>query len=293
MQLYFYSCQDLIIHSPRTTTIKAGKVYQIKLDKDENVVIYYAHNAGVIYLNWDIILQRQHSQINFHSLGQNAVLCEIKPITTSGEILNYTVGKSHFKLINQPNSTHIYFNENYCGTIMQRCENIEHINSDKTGQQYELVKLNGNKKYIALFDAENVVYCGQYVDIEFNNNYVQIYTHIDNVFNVGSLIKYVSGQDIKVRTVKDCGEENKLISNEFIAVYFLEALKCGRVKYAYNHLSHELKSAINIDVLTKYFSQFDEYFYLHEQGCYITLKNNKVIGIYHFVVKDNLIDNIY
>ena len=138
------------------------------------------------------------------------------------------------------------------------------------------------------------MYCGRYIDVETKKEYMQIYQHLPNIFNVGRLIKCeFENNIIDSKTIDDRGGERKQQSGEFIIVYFLEAIKCGRAKYAYNKLSYELKSEINIDVLKNYFSSFDEYVYLNEQDAYITLKNNKVIGIYHFVVKDNLIDNIY
>ena len=115
-----------------------------------------------------------------------------------------------------------------------------------------------------------------------------------NMFNVGKLAKYeFKLDDIKYKAINDRGEQRRQIDNGFTIIYFLEAIKCGRFKYAYNKLSYELKSVISIEILNDYFKQIDNYIYLQEQDVFITLKNNKVIGIYHCVVKDNLIDNIY
>ena len=108
------------------------------------------------------------------------------------------------------------------------------------------------------------------------------------------LAKYTFQDDnLEIKVVSDRGEERKQISYDFNIIYFLEAIKCGRFKYAHSKLSYELKSIIDIDTLSKYFLGFDQYKYIYDQDVYITIKNNKVIGIYHFVVKDNLIDNIY
>ena len=154
--------------------------------------------------------------------------------------------------------------------------------------------MDGIKKYLILFNQSKIIYCGQYIDSEVTKKYIQIYSHVPNIFNVGGLLKcdFESGA-IENKAVNDHGYEHKQLGDEFGLIYFLEAIKCGRVKYAYNKLSYELKTAINIDALANYFEPFDKYFYLHEQDVYITLKNNKVTGVYHFVVKDNLIDNIY
>ena len=81
--------------------------------------------------------------------------------------------------------------------------------------------------------------------------------------------------------------------NDFNVVYFIEAIKCGRFKYAYNKLSYELKSEITLDTLKQYFKPFDKYLFLNKTQSYITINNNKIVGIYHFELKDNLINNIY
>ena len=100
-------------------------------------------------------------------------------------------------------------------------------------------------------------------------------------------------QQLEIKSVCDRSIENKQNKSDFIIIYFLEAIKCGRYKYAYSKLSYELKSEIKIDVLDKYFKDFDAFAYIDSEDVYITQKNNKVTGIYHFVVKDNMIDNIY
>ncbi len=294
MKLYLYSSQDLILAVPNPSRTSAGRVYRVKLDKDENITIYCPYSAGVVFLNLDILLHKQHSQINFYKLNENAILCEIKPFVAGDDFVLYRTQNASVKTVIQNGNTHIYFNDRYYGSIGQIFGDAKFEIKETGGQQYGILKSNNPQKYLILFNNNRVVYCDKYIDIENKKNFLQIYAHNPNIFNVGKLLKYDFGTDVfDSKTVDDRMGERKQINNEFVIIYFLDAIKCGRIKYAYNQLSYELKSDVNIYALKKYFKPFDKYIYLHEQDSYITLKNNKVTGIYHFVVKDNLIDNIY
>jgi len=294
VQLYLYSCQDLIIFDCNPTYIKAGIIYNIKVNSDDNIVIYCATNSGVIYLSLDILLRQEHNQIIFHKISPNSMLCEIKPFISKFNVKNYSIDNANIELVYSADGTYIFFNNSYYGYF--KCKIIEDkfkkINYNNV--QIGIIQLQFEKRYIILFNANRIIYCGQYIDIETTKQYVQVYNHVDNMFNIGNLIKYSFDKDVlEIKAIKDRGEERKQNNNDFNIIYFLEAIKCGRFKYAYDKLSYELKTHIDIDTLSNYFSNFDKYIYLHNEEAYITIKNNKVIGIYHFVVKDNLIDNIY
>jgi len=278
----------------KPTYVKAGVIYNIKIKSTDNIIVYCANNEGVIYLNLDILLRQQHNQIIFHKISPNAVLCEIKPFITRLSVKNYLIENANIRLVYCMEATYIFFNNDYYGCINGHVAEDKFEKVDYNDTQLGILQLKEEKRYIILFTSKKIIYCGQYIDIEKNKQYIQIYNHIQNIFNIGNLIKYsFDKDDIEIKSIQDRGEQYKQISNEFNIIYFLEAIKCGRYKYAYNKLSYELKTNINIETLNNYFSQFDTYIYLHEQESYITIKNNKVIGIYHFVVKDNLIDNVY
>lgn len=294
MQLYLYSCQDLIIKGSSVGNIKAGDIYKLQLAPVEMIEIYPAHSSGVILLNSNTISMQQHSQITFHKLNEQDILCEIKPFVINENINQYLIKGANLKFIQNINDIYIYFNGVYQGSIKCIFDNIKFNKIEANKKEFGIVEILGDKKYIILFNNNQILYCGTYIDSEQTKGYIQIYCHNPNIFNVGRLIKYnFLDNKLDIKCVGDRGEERKQLSFDFNIIYFLEAIKCGRFKYAHNKLSYELKSIINIDILRQYFTTFDNYIYLAECDAYITIKNNKVIGVYHFVVKDNLIDNIY
>lgn len=293
VELYLYSCQDLILKGNSFSNVKAGDFYCLK-ECNETFTIYPQNSAGIMLVNIDILHSKIHNQIIFHQLNDNAMLCEIKPFVLNENVKQYVVKDGSLKIIQNLNEIYIYFNGNYYGCIKQKSTNIQFEKHEVQDKEYGIVYLLGEKKNIIVFDNQQVVFCGQYVDKEVLKNNIKIYTHNPNIFNVGQLINYnFEKGEFDNKCVCDRVSEYKQVNNGFDIIYFLEAIKCGRYKYAYNKLSYELKLEINIDVLYKYFKPFDKYFYMHEQDVYITLKNNKVVGIYHFTINNNMIDNIY
>ncbi len=288
MQLYLYSSQDLIIMSgTEVHNISAG-IFNLKLHQDENVIIYPSNDCGSIILNKQILLDQQHSQLEYHVLNDNAILCEIKPFIANTIPAKYNINNSEISIYSSGKQLHIFYNHKYIGAINGNITDIvfKNVNENKLG-------LIVCEKNIILFN-DDIIHCSSYIDYEINKKFIQIYAHIPNVFNVGQLIKYeFVSQEITINNVCDRGDEQKHTGAEFAVIYFLDAIKCGRFKYAQNKLSRELKATIDEGTLEQYFKAFDEFVYLQEEDCYITLKNNKVTGIYHFVVKNNLIDNIY
>jgi len=293
VQLYLYSSQDLIVHNS-SHTIKAGSVCQIQFCDKENVLLYPTCASGVMMINEDILINQQHSQIQFHKLSECAILCEVKPFVLNDNARQFKINGGYVKVIENANTAYIYFNGCYHGSINQKFNNLKFDKLEKNGTEYGIVYFDGDQKYIIVFDKQRVIYCGQYIDSEVTKNYIQIYCHAPNIFNIGNLVKHDLVTNItQHKAVNDRGDELKQNNQNFNIIYFLEAIKCHRFKYAHNKLSYELKSMIDIETLGNYFKAFDKYIYVEQQDAYITLKNNKVIGIYHFVVKDNLIDNIY
>ena len=288
MQLYLYSSQDLIIISgTETHNINAG-IFNLKLHENENVIIHHKNGCGSMILNNQTILDRQHSQLKYYELSKNAILCEIKPFIANIVPIKYNVNNSETLIYFSGKQLQIFYNHKYIGSINGNIKDIKfkRVDENKLG----VILCGGN---IILFN-DDIIYCSSYIDYEINNKFIQIYSHSPNVFNVGQLTKYeFVSKKISINNVCDRGDEQKHIGAEFAVIYFLDAIKCGRFKYAHNKLSAELKLAIDVVTLQQYFKSFDEFVYLQEEDCYITLKNNKVTGIYHFVVKNNLIDNIY
>ncbi|MBQ7880550.1 MAG: hypothetical protein IJ358_01745 [Clostridia bacterium] len=294
MQLYLYSSQDLILRGKTQTTLLAGRICCIKFEVDEIVMVYPKHTSGVMIITKETLLQQQHSQINFYKLSESALLCEIKPFIVQENIKQYLIKGANLKLIENLTTSYIYFNGTYYGNIKGKYISAKFQKIDKNNIEYGVLELELDKKYVILFDNKQIIYCGQNIDSEINKQYIQIYSHLPNIFNVGKLAKYeFETKTITNKSVIDKGDERRQINFEFNIIYFLEAIKCDRLKYAHSKLSYELKSVIDIKTLEEYFKGFDNYIYLYEQDAYIALKNNKVIGVYHFVVKDNLIDNIY
>ena len=258
------------------------------------VKLYSATTSGTIILNRDTLVYNKHNQIICHQIDNNSMLCEVKPFVQNEYGKQYLIKGVSLKLIENKDTIYIYFKGVYYGSIKQNCYDIKFDKLEKNNQEYGAVYLLGNTKYIILFDNNEVIFCGQYVDIEVLKDCIQIYAHIPNIFNTGELIKYnFMSKELQYKCINDRGEEHKQINTQFNIIYFLESIKCGRYKYAYNKLSYELKSEIDINVLSKYFTPFDEYSYLYEQDAYITMKNNKIVGIYHFSTTNNLINNIY
>ena len=294
MQFYLYSSQDLIINSEVFVDLKAGNIYCLKLKQNENIIIYSTHTSGSLIINLSILQSQQHNQIVFHKLSNQAVLCEIKPFIIQGYERCYKIKEGELKLISNNNFAYIYFNGVYGGNMYADEMKIKFEKLDKNGQEYGLITLDGKDKQMILFNNQKLIFYGTYIDSEILKNYIQIYCHTPNIFNIGKLVKYdFINQTIQTKSVCDRGDERKQINYTFNIIYFLEAIKCGRFKYAYGKLSYELKSIIDINTLRMYFSEFDQYIYLHEQRAYITLKSNKIVGVYHFEINDNLINNIY
>ena len=261
---------------------------------NEMINVYSPTAAGMMLMNTDILNTQHHNQIIFHKLSNEAILCEIKPFVLNERVRQYVIKGASFKIIENIDATYFYFNSEYYGCIKQQCNSIKFEKVQNESQEYGVIDISGDKKYIVLFNSTKVLFCGQYIDSEIIKNNIKIYTHIPNIFNIGSLISYdFSTREMLTKSVSDRENERKQINGEFNVIYFLEAIKCGRFKYAYNKLSYELKTGIDIDTLSDYFKQFDTFIYLQEQDVYITLKNNKVVGVNHFVIRDNLIDNIY
>ncbi len=289
MVFYIYSCQDLIIKSKNYIPVDKNKIYKLEINQDDEIYVYPKSSAGVVFVDLNILLQQNHSQINFHHLNDQSVLCEIKPFVENSESKEYFFDQSCLKLIETKDHVYIYFKGKYFGNIVGKVDKFEKM-FDKCG----LIKFDGEDKHLIIFNKDKIIYTDQYVDYEINNSFIEIYSHTPNIFNIGTLTKYEFSLDkVKYRSVMDRGKEKEIVRNEFIPIYFLDSIKCGRFSYAHSNLSYELRQNITSEVLEQYFLSFDNHIYLKEQDVYITLKNNKVIGIYHFVVNNGLIDKIY
>lgn len=295
MEFYLYSSQDLFLKDDRQTRLLiGGDISRVKFNLDEKVFIYPCTSQGVMMLSENILNQQQHSQINFHKISDERVLCEIKPFITCDIAERYNLADTQLKLVQCGKGFYIYFNGSFIGQTptLNILPKFEKFSRNKN--EYGVLKWECESNYMVIFNKEKVVYNSSYIDYEINNNYVQIYSHKPNIFNVGLLAKYdFSSEQLTYKTIKDRGEEKQLVSNDFCVIYFLEAIKCKRFKYASSKLSYELKAIINLEVLEQYFTPFDNYIYLDECQAYITTKNDKIVGVYHFVIKDNLIENIY
>lgn len=293
MEFYLYSSQDLMIGGNGSKCVEAGNLFQLNI-ADENVFIYPLSNAGIMIVNRQILQAKQHSQINFYQLNNNAILCEIKPFVTNQNIRHYIVDNAHIKLVCNLNKIYIFYNNEFHGSVDGEDNNIKYEKIIKNKHEYGIIEIFGPNKTLIIFNSEKIIYCGQYIDYENLKEYFQIYAHVPNVFKTGQLIKYdFNNLSLEYKTVLDCGVDYKHSSNGFNVIYFIEAIKSGRFKYAYNKLSYGLKSEITVDTLRKYFKPFDKYLFLNKTQSYITINNNKIVGIYHFELKDDLINNIY
>ncbi|MBQ3502193.1 MAG: hypothetical protein IJA72_00820 [Clostridia bacterium] len=292
MQLYLYSSQDLIVENNGFINIEANNIYRLNMVNEEILRIYNIYNSGVIVLNMQTINKRLHNNIIFHEINNDVVICEIKPFVCElGR--EYNIQNATIKIINSNNASHIFFNNTYYGCINGRVENIEFDKFIKNGKEHGLVKMKGDEKNILVFCEDEIKYCGRYYDYEVLKDCCNIYTYIPNIFNVGQLICIQFDNALLYKQVKDRGEEFKNLNDDFYMIYFIEAIKCGRYKYAYSMLSHELKSEINIDTLQKYFGVFDRYIYLSNEDVFVMINNNKISGIYNIKIKNKLINNIY
>ncbi len=266
----------------------------LEIGEEDICWVYSATSLGVIAINHTTLNNKKHNQILFYDIDKDCILCEIKPFVQSENIYKYNILDVELKIVQDIENSYIYYKERYYGCIKSCFNKIEYNNKKYNQNQCGIIKLYGNNNYIILFDQNKVLYCNKYIDNEVLTKEINIYSHNPNAFNVGSLLNYnIETGAVFTKVVQDNGEEYKQTNNEFNIIYFLEAIKCGRYKYAYNKLSYNLKNEINKQTLMQYFNVIDEYIYLKDKQIYITVKNNKVIGVYHFVVKNNLIEEIY
>lgn len=294
MQVYLYSSQDLILEGDTLCNLKAGDFYLLQINTNEVIKAYPATSSGIMVLNYDILSQSNHNQIIYHKLDEDIMLCEIKPLISFENACQYNINGGNLKTINCLNELYIYFNNKYCGCIKQKCTDIKFEKLNKQNQEYGLMLIGGIKKYLILFSNTQVLFFGQYIDYEIMSNYIQIYYHNPNIFNVGNLVKYDFNTNLlEYKSVRDRGDEYNIETSGFQVVSFLEAIKCGRYKYAYKKLSYELKAEIEVDILSQYFKRFDTYYYLSDRDCYITIYNHKITDIIHISSKDNVINRIY
>ena len=295
MRLYLYCCQDLLIEDTVLRNLNAGDFYNIQLDNDEYIKVYSKQMAGLMIIDYNTLSQLKHNQINYHQISEDSILCEIRPFISDFMYQQqYTILNTNLKLIPTINGTYIFLNDCYQGIVNQNITNphFEKLGDDKNA--IGILSFDSEEKTTILFDSERIIFCGKYIDKQIFKNQIQVYLHNPNVFNIGQLLKVdLNTHKTEYMSVADRGEEIKLISNEFNITYFLEAIKCGRYKYAYNKLSYELKSAISLQTLRLYFTTYDAYFYLEDEDAYITINNGKIVGVYHFDIKNNTIFNIY
>ena len=294
MRLYLYSCRDLIAATrDKVITIAGGDVFSLKICDDEHVFIYPAEAKGVIVLTRQQLLSRCHDQIIFYDINNDAILCEIKPFVYIENCKRFTIGGSNIDVVESAGLTHVYFNNEYQGCVKSAFSQIDFQNIKHGEREYALLCFGQNKKYILLASEQEVKCLYGCVDSEVNSKWLSIYRHEPNIFNVGQLIKFdLESGEVVVSAVCDRGDECKQMGHEFDIIYFLDAVLCARWKLAYSKLSYELKSSIDQEVLKQYFSDFDKYIYLVDEDVYIRIKNNKVVGINHFVVNNHLIDDI-
>lgn len=292
MKFYLYCSQDLIVEHSKFENICAKDFYMIEFEKTENIKIYSPQNAGVIILNKQILTSQNHNQITFHKMSDNSILCEINPFVCKENVRKYELKNTEIEIVQNLNIKFIYFNTIYYGFLVDSISNIEFKKIENSDVEYGIIYFDSKKMLI--FDNNDIIYCGQYVDNEILKNEIKIYYHIPNIFNVGQLLACnLTKGGIENKTIKDRGEEYDIANKEFAPIYFLESLKCRRYKNAYKRLSYELKSEIDEKVLKLYFNNFDEFRYILEQDVYITFNCNKIVGVYHIESKDGLIYKIY
>lgn len=294
MRLYLYCSQDLILKDESNTVeIKGGDIVNINLMEDDKVCIYPKYSQGVMLLDRDVLSKRFHQQIIFHNFNNDSLLCEIKPFVEDCNKMSFHIKSTAIHLISYNETTYIKHNNIIVASIpcdMRGFEFQKHVKNEK---EYGLL-INNSQKWLIIFDENRLIYNDSFIDYELRSSYIQIYSHDSNIFNIGKLIKFeFDTNNIETKYVNDRGSELGALSEDFSIIYFLDAIKFGRFKYAYNALSYKLKSSISVETLNKYFNEFNKFIYIGEESAFVTLKNNKVAGIYHFVIKDNLIDDIY
>ncbi len=294
VQLYLYSSQDLIMRGDSTFNIRANTVYWLNLAQDQIIYIYSTSCCGCIILNKEIIDNQLHSQIIFHRINDNTLLCEIKPFVDYEPTIEYAICNRVVKLCSNTNTTNIYVDGKHFATLDCESGNTKIKKIEKENEEVGILEIGGHHKHIILFSNKGIEYCGHCYDYEILNDRIQIYRHNSNIFNLGQLIIYnFKTKELEYKQVADRGDEQILINKDFCLIYFVDAIKCGRYKYAYNLLSYELKSIINIATIKKYFPQFDNCIYLQNQDVFIMINNKKIVGIYNIKIKNNLINNIY
>lgn len=293
MKLYLFCCQDCILKGNSTAILKAGDIFNIQFDDNEIIEVYPLHSSGVILLNKENLISKQHTQINFYTLSADSILCEIKPFISPFKMLKYNINGSELSLSISNTATYILYNNDYYGSIYNQVIDIKFNKQGTTNGEYGIVTFSENK-YIIVFNNRDIVYCGNIIDYETTRQHIKIYSHNPNIFNVGKLtsIDFNTGKEVE-NIVDDSGCCQICNNSQLINIYFLEAVKCGRYKLAHGMLTSDLKEVINKEMLKQYFKPYDKYIYLYTEDAFIALKNNKVTGIYHLVVKDNYIDNIY
>lgn len=294
MRFYLYSSQDLWIENgEQSFNVFKGAIFCVQLSDEECIKIYFKEACGVMILDNRTVLNRCHQQINFHNLNDATILCEIKPAMHADRCKYFNIKNAVVKLVENNGKVHLFHNDKLCGEIDNDFSAFVFETKSINNIEHGIVCCGKDKKHIIIFNENKIIFDSEYIDYEITSSEINIYIANRNMLNVETLIKLdcKTGEFNYKFIARHLGEKT-LTSPEFLVAYFLDAIMCKRFKVAYSKLSHELKSAINIQVLEKYFAPFDQFVYVEEQEAYVTLKNNKVAGIYHFVVNDNFIDNI-
>lgn len=290
MRFYFYTSQNIVVRTcTYSRVIASGQIFYLSMKDDCS--IYSLDGMGVVTFTKDSLLNRSNNQVKFYELGQD-VLCEILPFDYQGECKSYRLKSRLVKLYGIKEKSVFCMDGNKC-IINAKYNGFTFKTIAKDNRNVYILDNKKNKWLIVLTD-ERIVFNGKYIDFEELKNEIKIYTHQPNVYNVGKIIKYdLSSGKISASVVNDKGAENVLIDEEFTAIYFLEAIMCGRIKLAYSKISYELKSSISQEILGKYFGEIDEYIYLQTNNVFVTKKNNNIVGVYHIVVNQGLITAIY
>lgn len=290
MRFYFYSAQNILVcTSEFSKKITAGQIFS--MDMEQECQIFSLDGAGSLALTRQALIDKCNNQIKFYEMGQD-VLCEIMPFACQGENVAFRLKTKYAKLYRLGNNSLLEISGRKC-VVDARYGGFSFNSISFNKKDYYIID-NVQANWIIVLSEEDVVYNGRYIDYEVLKSKIKIYTHSPNVYNVGKIVQYDFNCDKKnIIIVKDKGQEAELISNEFIEVYFIEAILCGRTKLAYSRISYELKSSISEQVLADYFGEIDRYIYLPEKQVYITLKNNNIVGVYHIVVNNGWITSIY
>ena len=281
----------MICDSASIDYIRAGDFYLVKTN-DKLIKLFPTNSSGIVAISEQTILEKNHSQIIFHDINNN-VICEIKPFVLTEDSC-YNIKNANIKLTQTKDKVFIYFNNIYYGALSIYNTNIKFKKITINDTECGILNIESDNKFVIIFTYNHVVYCGRYVDYEIVGNSIKVYSHNPNMFNIGSLLEYdFKTNNLNVKSILDNEIEYKQTGKDFEIIYFIEAVKCKRFKYAYNKLSYELKNSINVDTLSKYFPTFNSYYYLNNMDVYILLNNKKIVGVYHFEIKDNKIYNIH